>query len=113
LEKHYPPSLESPAAINALFDTKHPEVRIPPKAAILVGQAVYNFRAALDYLVCALSKRIRRFRVATATAGLGSRSNTQQLGSPGSSLECMTCMFDASRAISRIVAASGRLGDTT
>jgi hypothetical protein len=56
LREHYPQSVKGVDALMALFDSAHPEEYIPPKIAILAGEVVHNFRAALDYLVCTLSK---------------------------------------------------------
>ena len=56
LLKVYPPIVVDGGQIQGFVDSKHPEPEIPPRVAILIGEALYNFRAALDYLVCALSQ---------------------------------------------------------
>jgi hypothetical protein len=69
------------------FDQRFPEERIPAKLPILVGEAVYNLRAALDYLTGALSridtpgwpsgrKRRNQFPIEHTRIGFTSRRDT-------------------------------------
>ena len=74
-------------ALLNLFDLTHPEESIPPRVAILIGEVVYNFRAALDYAVGALSrsdtpiwslrqKRRNQFPVERTAQGFDARRDT-------------------------------------
>jgi hypothetical protein len=56
LRRHYPERLDNVRDLLALFDTVHPEERIPPTIAVRIGEVIYNLRASLDYLVCTLAK---------------------------------------------------------
>jgi hypothetical protein len=69
----------------ALFDLIHPVEKIPPKVAILVGEAVYNFRASLDYLVGALAvtngraaehRRRTQFPIESTAEGFAARRHS-------------------------------------
>jgi hypothetical protein len=91
LRQHYPRSLPDISDLEALLDSPHPVEQVPPRVAILVGETVYNFRAALDYLVCWLSKtdtpicagtRRNQFPIERTAQGFVSRRQTFLAGLP-------------------------------
>lgn len=78
LDAHYPRVLANGVDLLALFDSKHPEPNIPPRIAVLTGEIVYNFRAALDYAVCALAggRHRNQFPIESSAHGFSSRRQT-------------------------------------
>ena len=85
LSAFYPASVPHPTDLVDLFDRTHPEPSVPPQVAILVGEIVYNYRAALDYLVCTLSKvdapawqgqRRNQFPIESTRRGFDGRRHT-------------------------------------
>jgi hypothetical protein len=85
LSELYPPVVHVPDELLALFDQTHPEPRIPPTIPLLVGEIVYNFRAALDYLIGYVSrtdspnwprKRRNQFPIERTQDGFDARRET-------------------------------------